>query len=402
MKTVFADPQFSFELLRTLGHAYYSGSDIAECLHTADRIKEGDNESWYSEWNKTAELVHGQAEESLAKGHRVSAREAYLRASNYYRTAEFFLHDNPSDPRIMELWQESHEAFTRAAELFDPPFEFIEIPYEGTTLPGCLFKADGTKKQRPTMLLHTGFDGTLEELYFEGAAAAVRRGYNCLAFEGPGQGRVLRQQKLYFRHDWEKVVTPVVNYALTRPEIDGRRLVLMGISFGGYLAPRAVAFEHRIATCIANSGLFDFFSIFVPPGMERQDSLDYIVSNPADTDKMMDEMAKSNSTMRWSLADGKWKFDSGSPSGYARKAAQYTLDGVADKITCRMLVIDAEGEQFFPGQAKKLYDILTCPKDMIIFTEAEAAGEHCQVGAHSRGHQRIFDWLDEFFAGMDK
>jgi hypothetical protein len=99
MKIVFQDPTFSLQLLRAMGETYYKGADIGECLSTAYRIKEGDFESWYTEWLKTAKRVHKYAEDCLAAGHKISAREAYLRASNYYRVAEFLL-INPEDPRI--------------------------------------------------------------------------------------------------------------------------------------------------------------------------------------------------------------------------------------------------------------------------------------------------------------
>lgn len=102
-------------------------------------------------------------------------------------------------------------------------------------------------------------DGTAEELYFEIAAAALHRGYHVLAFEGPGQGEALREQNLYFRHDWEKVVTPVVDYLVSRVEVDPARIALIGYSFGGYLAPRAAAFEQRLAACVANGGIYSFF-----------------------------------------------------------------------------------------------------------------------------------------------
>ena len=98
-------------------------------------------------------------------------------------------------------------------------------------------------RPRPTLIVHGGFDSTLEELYTSTAAPALERGYNCLTFEGPGQGGVIRKQKIPFRHDWERVVTPVVDYALTRSEvIDPTCIALMGISMGGYLAARAVCF----------------------------------------------------------------------------------------------------------------------------------------------------------------
>ena len=95
---------------------------------------------------------------------------------------------------------------------------------------------DDSGTPRPTVIFTSGFDSTLEEAYFAVAAAALRRGYNVLAYDGPGQGAALREQALVFRPDWEAVVTPVVDYALTRPEIAADRLVLLGYSLGCYLA----------------------------------------------------------------------------------------------------------------------------------------------------------------------
>ena len=257
MELVFQDPTFSLQLLRAISETYYKGADIGECLSTAYRIKEGDFESWYQEWLKTAKRVHKYADESLAAGHERSAREAYLRASNYYRVAESLLLD-PEDPRIKTTWESSKGCFGKAASLFSPSFEPVEIPYEGTTLPGYFYKVDNdSKSPRPSLIAHGGFDSTLEELYTSAAAPALERGYNCLTFEGPGQGGLIRKQKIPFRYDWEKVVTPVVDYALTKPEVDPKRLALMGISMGGYLAARAASFEHRIAACILNNGVFD-------------------------------------------------------------------------------------------------------------------------------------------------
>src|SRR3954453_525371 len=92
MKLVFRDQTFSFELLRAIGYTVYNGADIGECLATAARIKEGDFESWHTQWSRTAHRVQRIAENSFVRGHTLSAGNAYLRASNYYRTAEFFLH----------------------------------------------------------------------------------------------------------------------------------------------------------------------------------------------------------------------------------------------------------------------------------------------------------------------
>jgi len=92
------------------------------------------------------------------------------------------------------------------------------------------------------------------EMYLD-FAAALRRGYNLLLLDGPGQGRSLIEQGLVMRPDWENVVGSVVDYALTRPEVDLKRIALMGWSFGGYLAPRAASAEHRLAACVADPRL---------------------------------------------------------------------------------------------------------------------------------------------------
>ncbi|HDN65433.1 MAG TPA: hypothetical protein ENF23_03920 [Methanosarcinales archaeon] len=164
-KIIFQDGFFSFQLQRTLGCTYYGGADVEECLSTACRIEDWDFESWYEEWTLTADRVCGIADECLADGNNVSAREAYLRASNYCRTAEFFLHGDPADPRILETWGKCRNCFIKAGRLSSPPFEVVEIPYEGTTLPEYFFRVGDSDTPRPTLILQTGYDGTSEELY---------------------------------------------------------------------------------------------------------------------------------------------------------------------------------------------------------------------------------------------
>ena len=102
-------------------------------------------------------------------------------------------------------------------------------------------------------------------MYFLGAAAALERGYNCLTFEGPGQGTVVRKQKLPFRPDWEKVVSSVIDFVVSseRREVDPQRIALVGYSMGGYLAPRAAAFEDRIAACIADDGVISIYDAWI-------------------------------------------------------------------------------------------------------------------------------------------
>jgi hypothetical protein len=130
----------------------HHSADIGECFETAGRIKEDDRDSWYEAWIKTADRMKADAHESLRGGHTDSARRAFMRASNYYRAAEFYIRDDPQDPRGLRGWQSSHDCFAEAARWFDPPFEAVEIPCEGTTLPGYFFQADDSGERRPTAI----------------------------------------------------------------------------------------------------------------------------------------------------------------------------------------------------------------------------------------------------------
>ncbi|MGE0243804.1 MAG: alpha/beta hydrolase family protein [Nitrososphaeraceae archaeon] len=402
MKVVFQDPLFSFQTLRVIGSSYYGGADIGECLSTANRIKEGDFESWYTEWLKTANRIQKYAEECNSSKHTVSACQAYLRASSYYRTAEFFLHENPNDSRLLETWQASVDTFLKAAGLFTHHFQEIEIPYEGTTIPGYFYKPSKevgkNDVQRPTFIIHTGFDGTQEELYSQSVLAALQRGYNCLTFEGPGQGRVIRKQKIPFRYDWEKVVTPVIDYALDNLEgIYPNKIALMGISLGGYLAARAAAFEPRLSACVLNDGVYDLSESFV--GKFRKTPLESIMtSTNADLiNAAVSVTMAMNSSARWGYTHGMWAFGVTTPFEIIQKTLDYNLKGIAEKIKCPTLVMEAERDESFPGQPEMVYDsLIGCStKKFLKFTEEEGAEDHCHVGALSLANQRIIDWLDD-------
>jgi pimeloyl-ACP methyl ester carboxylesterase len=392
---VFQDKEFHFQVLRQLGIAPYGGSDINECLITASRIQPGDFESWYREWFDTAERVHIIADISLVRGHTVSARDAYLRASGYYRAAEFFLHGDPADPRILQTWEKSRDCFRKGIGLLPRPVKVVEIPYENTTLPGYFLKPDSSDEPRKTLILQTGFDGTAEEIYFSQGLAAVERGYNCLIFEGPGQGGVLREQGLHFRPDWENVVTPVVDYVLTREDVDPDCIALMGISMGGYMAQRAAAYEHRIAACVANGGVYElnYTRDFGP------DELYALVNYPDEFDAGTREAMENDTSLRWSIEHGMYSFGVDTPHEFLIKSQDYTLKDCVQQISCPVLVVDSEDDWMMPGRARQLYDALESPKEYMLFTIEEGAGEHCQMGASRLSNQRVFDWLDETLEG---
>lgn len=393
--------QFWYETVRAFGATSYGGSEFGEVLATTSRIVSGDFDSWYDQWHATAERVAKEAQGQLAQGHRISARDGFLRAATYYRASEFFLHGNPADPRITTAYQKSVQAYKACAALFDPPIEPVEIPYEHTTLPGYFHRVDNSGRSRPLLILHSGFDGSAEELHVDGARAAVDRGYNVLTFDGPGQFGPLHREHLTFRPDWEKVVTPVVDFALTLPEVDPSRIALMGISLGGELAPRAAAFEKRIAALIANDGVYDYGASnlgAIPPEQRAAAAAAIRAKDAPEIDHMLQAAMKEHPTAAWALTHGMFAMGASTPRAYVAAALDFHLrDGVAEAISCPTLVCEAEDDLFFKGQPQQLYDHLTCPRTLMRFTEAEGAGAHCHVGAGRLAFARMYDWLDGVF-----
>ena len=172
---IFKDKSFIFEFIRTIGYSYEGGADIGECVSTARRIKDGDMQSWYDEWLKTANRVYDLAKGFEKKGNTVSAREAYLRASNYYRSAGFYMHSKTARPKALKTWKKSRESFLKAIASLDN-VEPVKIPYENTALPGYFMRTGSGEDKPPLLIVHTGFDGTAEELYFEVGLAAIKLG----------------------------------------------------------------------------------------------------------------------------------------------------------------------------------------------------------------------------------
>jgi pimeloyl-ACP methyl ester carboxylesterase len=408
---LFNDQSFSFEALRALSYAPYGGADIGEVTSTASRIPDGDLTAWYSEWRALAERIHADAHRSDAEGHAVSARESYLRASNYYRVCEFYLRvDSSNDAEVREVGRLSVDSFAHAAQLMNPSPRQVRFPYEDTTLPGWWIPADlGTPHPsggdpdgpRPTLLYCGGFDSTEEELYFSGGAAAARRGYHVLAFAGPGQGSALRDQKLLFRPDWDKVVTPAVDWLLERSDVDADRIALMGMSLGGLLAPRAAASEHRLAALIAYDGLYSFADmvhLLVGPEIMELVSDDLVTSDTKANALIREIISSRTNTFGPALPWGMWVFGEDSPAAALRAFAPYTLDGYAPRVTCPTLVLDGEND---PCNSSRLYEALRCQKTYHLFPAAEGGGEHCQEGVMSRLHQVVFDWLDTILATQE-
>ena len=267
MAMLIDDHSFNYELHRMVAHARYRGSDTCEVLALAPAIKPGDMESWHDAFFPLAERVAASAGAPSVKPHQasrsVSRADRLFAASNYYRAADFFLHGNPADSRIAALWDRQTECYNEAlkelgngvrhvlrADDFDVPIIYFKTPPNSAT--------GSPTRPRPTIVLGNGYDGAMEEMMHVSGFAALERGYNVILYEGPGQPSVRRDQDLGFIHEWERVVKPVVDFAVAQEEIDAKKIALLGYSFGGLMCVRAAAFEHRLAAAVAIDGIFDF------------------------------------------------------------------------------------------------------------------------------------------------
>ena len=390
---IFEDKSFSSQLARNLAWTYAGAADIGEVIATAKRVTDGDIHSWYDEWLATADRVHAMAAAFEEGGHTISAGEAYFRAATYYQAAGFFMVAPDDRDRARHCRKRGRDSFLKAIEAH-PNITYERIPYEGTTLPAYVARstiAPGSARG-PIVIANTGFDGTSEDTFHGVAWAAMKRGYHVLVFEGPGQGEMIMDHDLHFRPDWEVVGRAVVDYALDLSFVDPDRVAYMGISMGGYLAPRAVAFDDRVAALIANGGLYKLYESAYRIFPEEQVAL--IESDPARFNAMVAEMAETDISLQWLFDNSTWRFGSADYADFMRGQKDYTLEHVAQNIKASTLVVESVSDGMFAGQPQNLYDALQCPKTYVVFTREEAAQAHCQLGANSLSNEKIFNWLD--------
>jgi dienelactone hydrolase len=393
MLTLSTDHTFHYELLRVLGVSRDRGGDIGEVLRIAPNIVPGDFESWYAQFYELAEHVRASVE-PLSDRHPVSMRNTMFRAASYYRAADFFLHGTPEDPRIDGLWKTATRCFDRAIALLDVPGERVRIDGGDFHSPAILYRPSMDGLPRPTLLLLNGFDGSQEEMLHAVGFAALERGFNVVTFEGPGQPTVRREHGLGFIGEWERVVTPVVSYCERLPDVDTSRLVLLGYSFGGFLAPRAAAFEPRLAGLVCVDGVFDVYESFtsgLTPDLKRL--LDE--GRMEDLNRAVADTMTRNTGLRWGVEHGCWAFHAATPYAFLERTRTMSMRGLTERIRCPVLVCDAADDHAFRGQPRQLADALGRRATYRRLTAADAAGEHCHVGASDVLHHVVMDWMEE-------
>ena len=387
-----SDPILDQTLLFYLSMTYSQQSDVGECLETASRIVSNDPSAWTKEWVKTASRLDSLARKEEQEKNYISSGNLYLRSANYY-SAALHRHNDPSDPKVKVYALAASTSFKKALKLLNLHAEAVKIPYENTYIPGYFFKTSKSKKPAPVLIVHQGRDGWAMHCKYI-ADAAINRGYDCLLIDGPGQGEMLRLQNKGFRYDWEKVITPVVDYLLALKDVDKSRIGLIGLSMGGLLAPRAAAFEHRLKICVANPGVInwgemvtDFFNNFDP----NLKSL--WKEKPEAFNQKIAEMSAKIPLVDWGIKDMMWKHGVTKPSELMAQMLLYSNKEIISKITCKMLIMDGTDDDY--SQGKELFNALNCPKDYMLFTADDTALQHCQVGAQAYSSSRLFDWIDK-------
>ena len=399
MRIPFKNPLLQGQWLRTIGHASSGGADLGEGLAIAERIREGDGESWRGAWSGFADALASEAQADLRRGRRRSAHEGYLRAANYYRAATLFDLQPGAAERLRAGYRLHREAFRGALAARDGWAEPIGIPFEGALLPGYVFKAAG-EGPKPTLIVTGGYDSTAEELYHYSGPAALARGYNLVCYDGPGQGGALAEQGLIFRPDWETVLAAVIEAIAGRPEVDRRQIALLGISFGGHLAPRAATGSTDLAALIADPGQFSLLEEMRTrlPGALARALPDGDRFRLGVVERLVN-LRRGHLTGGWAIRRGMLTHGVERPIDYLKLTAQYTLEGRVERIRCPTFIASAEADAI-GATARKLYDRLVCPKVFERFTVVRGAGEHCEAGARGAFNRRLFGWLDDRMAAL--
>ena len=310
----------------------------------------------------------------------------------YYSLASSMADGTGDTALFARLWDKHRAAWDRFVDLTGRQIERIEIPYEGATLPGYFFRSGPAGQPRRTLIYNNGSDGTVTGAWIQGIADALDRGWNAVTFDGPGQNAALVRQHLTFRPDWEKVITPVVDYLLTRADVDAAKMALLGVSQAGYWVPRSVAFGHRIAAAVADPGVTDVSTTMfsqIPHFLVKL--ID--AGEQEKFDKDMELALRFSPATRSMMAFRMRPYGTTSPYEFFTAARGYALtDEEIKQITCPVLVTDPDHEQFWPGQSRELYDKLPAGKTLIRFTEEEGADSHCEAGCQRhprRAHLRL-------------
>ncbi len=401
----FTDPLHDEFSTWILGFAPYGGGDVGEVAYLATQVKDADDDSFFEVFSAYAKQLIAEAEAAVAAGHDRTAHECYLRAAGYLGVAYHPLYGPAVDPRLVDAFHLQMDSFAKAMALNDPPAQQIDVPYEGTNIPAWFIRTPlAPDEVRPTILVGGGWDSTMAENHFGMGIAALRRGHHVLLHDGPGQGKLLIDEGLILRHDWEKVVTPVLDAALALDLVDNERIVYWPWSLGGYMAPRVAAFEHRLAAIVAEPGQMGVGGKIVNGikllGLTEEQEAKLPELDPDFAAGAL-QVFESSRALDWSICKrGFWTNGGTDLQSFLTEILRWKLDPeTVAQIECPTLVTSADDDRA-STDSQQLFDALTCPKEHIHFTAAQGANQHCEMLNRSLANRKILDWIDGVLAGV--
>jgi dipeptidyl aminopeptidase/acylaminoacyl peptidase len=355
----------------------WGGADLGEINKVSTALKPdvGNNAAWFSQWSAMARKVAALGDEAAGKGYKATAAAAYMRAANYYQVGERLL-----QPRT----DQSQMAYGNAVSLFKKgidevqllSIEPVEVPFEGgKSLPAYFVKnRNAGSAPLPTVVFFDGLDITKEIQYFHGVPELAKRGLATLIVDIPGTGESIRFRGMPARFDSNVAGSAAVDYLGTRSDVDRERIAVMGISLGGYYAPRAAAFEPRFKACVSWGAIWDYYATWK---------------------RRIDKAFQSSLSVPGDHI--KWVLGVSSLDDALEKLRDWRLAGVAEKVKCPYLLTHGERDAQIPLEdAQALFNAIgATDKTMKVFTVEEGGYEHCQGDNVTLGITYIADWLSD-------
>ncbi|MGV1008273.1 MAG: alpha/beta hydrolase family protein [Dermatophilaceae bacterium] len=393
--TLFTAPDFQAAARSAIGRAGIGAPDVGLVLRTLAKVSDGDAQSWYAAWTRTAEALASEATASRSAGHLATAGWFFLAASDAYSRSAFFVDGMPDDSVLLPAFRRSRQCWDEFVASSQGRHLPVAVAYEGGSMPGYLFRPDATGLARATLVVTNGSDGSLAALW-NVAKVALDRGWNAFLFDGPGQQSMLFERGVPFRHDWEAVLTPVVDGLCERDDVQDSALLAYGVSQGGYWLPRALAFEHRFLAAVVDGGVWDVSRTWFEKLPERLREV-YADGDAQLFDQYLAMGASDAAAQREFVFRAK-PYGQQSPFALFSEVARYHLRDVVSQVTTPVMVVDPDDEAFFPGQPQQLFDALPGPKTMARFTRDEGANHHCQPLARNVFGLRMADFFESYLS----
>ena len=370
------------------------GGAFGELYNVARRIDPKDDTSWKVEFVKEAEKIEALAEDCLKKGHRVSAGDAFLRAYSYWRAA--FCGVAPGEKDHDPIYFKSTSCFRKGIDAKPEliPHEWLTVHCKGHTFPGCFFKPDNSGSPRPTIYLHNGGETHAEDHYFMNTQAALDRGYNCLILDGPWDpcGRFYAPDATYKIFNGEELAAcwrAVTDMLLARPDVDSKRLVVAGESYGGAKTMYHASVDDRFAAVIANSPIYSIPELFKNASKKVPVYWDV---TPEASNALVDKLPlMAKVTLKRVI----WFHGFDSLVDWIPNAGFLHVDckKIASPFLC--MYSESEGAELRRQAEYALENVSSKVKGKVIGTVADGTDLHCQINNLNRGQQMMFDWLDE-------